>query len=138
MNAFFTRADAPETVEVNNPPTVKEGETVRMTCSSDAHPAVSSYEWYDDKGARLHTGQEFLLQNVSRHHSALYCVANNTEGQSKSSPVHLNVLCKSTDRLRPHQTQCLKQSDLQNVFPHFLFQMLLIFKPIPPASWRWR
>lgn len=83
-------------VEVDYQPTVREGESVLMTCSGDAHPAVSSYEWYDGNGARLHTRQEFVLQNVSRHQSALYCTASNTEGRSKSSPVLLNVLCKST------------------------------------------
>ncbi|XP_075882320.1 B-cell receptor CD22 isoform X2 [Nelusetta ayraudi] len=83
---------APVNVEVEHQPTVREGESVRMTCSGDAHPAVSSYEWYDGNGARLHTRQEFVLQNVSRHQSALYCTASNTEGRGKSSPVLLNVL----------------------------------------------
>lgn len=70
-----------------------------MNCSCDAHPPVSSYQWHNDMGEPLHEGNIFLLSNVSRNHTGgLYCTATNTEGQGRSSPVHLNVLCKSTMR----------------------------------------
>lgn len=94
---FCLRADAPVNVKVEYQSTVKEGEEVRMDCSGDAHPPVSSYEWYNVTGARLYTGKVFVLQNVSRHHSEeLYCTAINKLGRGNSNPVHLDVLCKFT------------------------------------------
>lgn len=87
--------DAPVNVKVDYKSDVKEGEAVQLKCSSDAHPPASSYEWHNEIGVRLHQGRIYMLPNVSRHHTgALYCTANNTLGQGKSSPVQLNVLCK--------------------------------------------
>lgn len=81
-------------VKVEYKSDVKEGEAVRLTCSSDAHPAVSSYEWHNETGARLYRGKVVMLPNVSRHHTeVLYCAAINEVGQGKSSLVHLSVLC---------------------------------------------
>ncbi|XP_071326798.1 B-cell receptor CD22-like isoform X1 [Trachinotus anak] len=83
---------APVNVKVEYKSEVKEGEAVQLKCSSDAHPPASSYEWHNEKGAQLHQGNLYTLQNVSRHISALYCTAINTEGRGKSSPVQLSVL----------------------------------------------
>ncbi|KAG8010163.1 Myelin-associated glycoprotein [Nibea albiflora] len=82
---------APLNVKVQYKSDVKEGEFVRLKCSSDAHPPAGSYEWHNETGAKLHQGNVFEL-NVSRHHTGgLYCTANNTEGQGKSEPVQFNV-----------------------------------------------
>ncbi|KAM9352797.1 B-cell receptor CD22-like [Symphorus nematophorus] len=82
---------APVNVNVEYKSEVKEGEDVRLKCSSDAHPPASSYEWHN--GAQLYQGKIFMLPNVSRHHTGdLYCTAINTIGRSKSHPVQLNVL----------------------------------------------
>lgn len=90
-----SHADAPVNVEVEYESDVKEGEAVRLNCSSDAHPRASIYEWHNETGARLYQGNVFMLPNVSRHHTgALYCTAINIVGRGKSSPVRLNVLCK--------------------------------------------
>ncbi|XP_036929697.1 sialoadhesin-like isoform X1 [Acanthopagrus latus] len=79
-------------VKVEYKSDVKEGEAVHLTCSSDANPPASSYEWRNEIGAMLHQGNVFMLPNVSRQHTgALYCTATNTIGQGKSSPVQLNV-----------------------------------------------
>lgn len=76
---------------------VKEGEAVRLKCSSDANPPASSFKWQNESGAPLHQGNIYMLPNISRQHTgALYCTATNTIGQRKSSPVRLNVLCKYT------------------------------------------
>lgn len=96
---FCLSADAPVNVKVEYQSIVKEGEDVQMNCSGDAHPPVSSYEWYNVTGAQLYTGKVFVLQNVSRHHSGeLYCTAISKLGRGNSSPVHLDVLCKFTRR----------------------------------------
>lgn len=73
---------------------VREGQTVDLTCSSDANPPASSYEWQNETGARLYQGNLYILPNISRHLGALYCTAINEEGRDTSSPIRLNVLCK--------------------------------------------
>ncbi|XP_041648565.1 myelin-associated glycoprotein-like isoform X1 [Cheilinus undulatus] len=83
---------APLNVKVEYESDVKEGESVRLKCSSDANPPASSFDWSNETGAQLHHGKVYMLHNVSRHTGALYCTANNTVGQGKSSPVHLSVL----------------------------------------------
>ncbi|XP_051261490.1 B-cell receptor CD22-like isoform X7 [Dicentrarchus labrax] len=93
VTLFLPVNNAPVNVRVEHESAVKEGETVQLTCSSDAHPPASSYEWYNETGARLHQGNVFRLPNVSRHHSGtLYCTAINEVGRGNSSLVQLNVL----------------------------------------------
>ncbi|XP_033182279.1 sialoadhesin-like [Anabas testudineus] len=82
---------APVNVKVDYKSHVKEGETVQLTCSSEANPPAKSYLWKNEAGARLHQGQSYKLINVSRHTGALYCTAINTVGKRRSSPVQLNV-----------------------------------------------
>ncbi|XP_069549460.1 myelin-associated glycoprotein, partial [Brachyistius frenatus] len=85
---------APVNVKVEYNSDLKEGETVRLKCSSDAHPPASSYEWQNETGAQLYTGSIYMVPNVSRHtRETFYCTAINEEGRVKSSPVQLNVLC---------------------------------------------
>lgn len=81
---------APLNVKVEYKSNVKEGENVRLKCTSDALPA-SSFEWHNNTGAQLHKGNLYVLKNVSRHTGALYCIAINKMGQGRSSPVKLNV-----------------------------------------------
>ncbi|CAK6960436.1 myelin-associated glycoprotein-like isoform X1 [Scomber scombrus] len=81
---------APVNVKVEYQLNVKEGEAVRLKCTSDARPA-SSFEWHNATGTQVHKEDIYMLKNVSRHTGALYCVATNTMGQGRSSPVQLNV-----------------------------------------------
>ncbi|XP_047197019.1 sialoadhesin-like isoform X2 [Hippoglossus stenolepis] len=83
---------APVNVRVEYKSDVEEGEAVQLTCTSDAHPPASSYEWFSETGAQLHQGNLYTMPNVSRHMGALYCTAINTVGRGKSSPVRLTVL----------------------------------------------
>lgn len=94
MNCFH--ADAPLNVKVQYKSDVKEGEVVQLKCSSEAHPPAHSYEWHNETGAKLYQGNVFMLNVSRRHTGAVYCTANNTEGQGKSKPVQFNVLCKLT------------------------------------------
>ncbi|XP_034409170.1 myelin-associated glycoprotein-like isoform X2 [Cyclopterus lumpus] len=88
----LTVKHAPVNVNIEHKSDVKEGEAVRLRCSSDAHPPASSYQWHNETGAQLHQGKVFTLPNVSRHTGALFCTAINAVGQGKSNPLRLNVL----------------------------------------------
>ncbi|XP_050931815.1 Schwann cell myelin protein isoform X4 [Lates calcarifer] len=83
---------APVNVKVEHKSDVKEGEDVLLNCSCDANPSASRYEWHNENGFLLYEGSHFKLPNVSRHTGAFYCIAHNTIGQGKSSPVQLRVL----------------------------------------------
>ncbi|XP_037308951.2 sialic acid-binding Ig-like lectin 5 [Pungitius pungitius] len=83
---------APVNVNIDHKSEVTEGEAVRLSCSCDAHPPASSYQWSDETGAKLHQGNVYVLPNVSRHTGALFCTAINEIGRGKSNPVRLNVL----------------------------------------------
>ncbi|MEQ2289334.1 hypothetical protein AMECASPLE_031859, partial [Ameca splendens] len=82
---------APVNVNVNYNSDVKEGETVALTCSSEAHPPVSRYEWHNATGAQISQGNLYIVSNVSRNIGAMYCTAINAEGQVKSRSVQLKV-----------------------------------------------
>ncbi|KAL6484145.1 hypothetical protein MHYP_G00061900 [Metynnis hypsauchen] len=71
-----------------------EGDSVTLTCSSDADPPVLSYSWFNQSSdVELGTGQSYSITNISSQHSGLYyCTAQNQLGQSRSEPSRLDVL----------------------------------------------
>ncbi|XP_032410158.1 myelin-associated glycoprotein-like [Xiphophorus hellerii] len=83
---------APLNVNIEYKVDVKEGEIVDLTCSSEAHPPVSRYEWHNETGAKISQGNLYIVSNVSRTIGAMYCAAINDEGKNVSRPVQLNVL----------------------------------------------
>ncbi|XP_076876063.1 B-cell receptor CD22-like [Brachyhypopomus gauderio] len=73
-----------------------EGDSVILTCSSDANPPVLTYSWFKQRAAAdtlLGTGQNYSITNISSQHSGLYyCTAHNQLGQHNSTTVLLDVL----------------------------------------------
>ncbi|XP_053472447.1 sialoadhesin [Ictalurus furcatus] len=73
-----------------------EGDSVTLSCSSDANPPVLTYSWFKQRAAAdtlLTTGQNYSISNISSQHSGLYyCTAHNQLGQHNSTPTLLDVL----------------------------------------------
>ncbi|KAF5893404.1 B-cell receptor CD22-like, partial [Clarias magur] len=73
-----------------------EGDSVTLSCSSDANPPVLTYSWFKQRTAEdtlLTTDQNYSISNISSQHSGLYyCTAHNQLGQHSSTPTHLDVL----------------------------------------------
>ncbi|KAG9271774.1 hemicentin-1-like [Astyanax mexicanus] len=72
-----------------------EGDSVTLTCSSDADPPVLTFNWFKQRPAAdesLGTGQNYSITNISSQHSGLYyCTALNQLGQHSSAPARLDV-----------------------------------------------
>ncbi|KAG9271778.1 hypothetical protein AMEX_G14750 [Astyanax mexicanus] len=72
-----------------------EGDSVTLTCSSDADPPVLTFSWFKQRPAAnktLGTGQNYSITNISSQHSGLYyCTALNQLGQHSSAPARLDV-----------------------------------------------
>ncbi|XP_058237417.1 B-cell receptor CD22-like [Hemibagrus wyckioides] len=73
-----------------------EGDSVTLSCSSDANPPVLTYSWFKQSAAAdtlLTTGQNYSISNISSQDSGLYyCTAHHQLGNHTSTPTHLDVL----------------------------------------------
>ncbi|XP_054855584.1 myelin-associated glycoprotein-like isoform X2 [Eublepharis macularius] len=83
-------------VSVVGNPTLKEGDSVTLRCSSHSNPPTLSYRWFFGprkaplKGAG--TGPAVKLTNVTRDSGPYYCVAENDVGMGEDSlPTYLDV-----------------------------------------------
>ncbi|KAM9494287.1 B-cell receptor CD22-like [Clarias gariepinus] len=87
-----------------------EGDSVTLSCSSDANPPVLNYTWFRQRAAAdtlLTTGQTFSISNISSQHSGLYyCTAHNQLGQHNSTPTLLDVLLYDLASLTPLFLDC--------------------------------
>ncbi|KAG5278361.1 hypothetical protein AALO_G00098120 [Alosa alosa] len=74
---------------------LQEGDSVTLTCSSDANPPVHNYTWYRKHGSEsawIGRGQTYSITNISAEHSGLYyCKAENKHGSSDSNATFLDV-----------------------------------------------
>ncbi|XP_062392409.1 B-cell receptor CD22-like [Sardina pilchardus] len=75
---------------------VVEGNSMTLTCSSEANPPVHTYTWYKRSGAassEMGVGQNYSISNMTRGHSgAYYCQAENLRGSRNSTPIFVDVL----------------------------------------------
>ncbi|XP_067307726.1 myelin-associated glycoprotein isoform X2 [Pseudorasbora parva] len=82
----------PYNVNVVTKPSVKENDSVELTCSSNSNPPANSYQWFSLNGTLLGKGPTYQLEKVSRHTEAISCTAINTVGRNSSGPQKINVL----------------------------------------------
>ncbi|XP_031420772.1 sialic acid-binding Ig-like lectin 14 isoform X2 [Clupea harengus] len=72
-------------------PSVLENRSIELRCSAKGNPAVHSYQWRNENGS-LHTqGHILTLHNVTRLTQAISCATRNSEGETTSRPVKVNV-----------------------------------------------
>ncbi|XP_041959764.1 B-cell receptor CD22-like isoform X3 [Alosa sapidissima] len=75
---------------------VVEGNSVTLTCSSEANPPVHTYTWYQRRGAlssEIGVGQNYSISNMTYGDSgAYYCQAENVKGSRNSTPIFVDVL----------------------------------------------
>ncbi|XP_031418473.1 B-cell receptor CD22-like [Clupea harengus] len=75
-----------------------EGDSVTLTCSSDANPPAQNYTWYkekEDQSSPVGSSQNIIFANISSEQSGLYyCEAGNEIGQNRSPVVQISVTCK--------------------------------------------
>ncbi|XP_029595844.1 sialoadhesin [Salmo trutta] len=72
---------------------IVEGNSVTLTCSSDANPPVDKYTWYKKNVASPKaSGQSYSITNISSEdRGEYYCEAENKYGCLNSSPVFVDV-----------------------------------------------
>ncbi|XP_049326840.1 B-cell receptor CD22-like [Astyanax mexicanus] len=75
---------------------IVEGDSVTLSCSSDANPPFLSYSWFNQREPAetpLTTEQNYIITSISSQNSGFYyCTAHNQLGHHSSTPIHLNVL----------------------------------------------
>ncbi|XP_065130598.1 B-cell receptor CD22-like [Paramisgurnus dabryanus] len=78
-------------ISVNPSGEIVEGDSVNLTCSSDANPPVHEYNWFKENKT-VASGQTYIISKIRSDHSGKYkCKSSNELGQ-KYSAVTLNVL----------------------------------------------
>ncbi|KAL6460678.1 hypothetical protein MHYP_G00306440 [Metynnis hypsauchen] len=90
--------DGPKRVEVFSGPFggIIEGDSVTLTCSSEANPPVENYTWFKRSGTadlKIGTGQNYTIEHISIEDSYKYkCEASNTHGSAFSEYTPLDIL----------------------------------------------
>ncbi|XP_052384010.1 B-cell receptor CD22-like isoform X6 [Oncorhynchus keta] len=86
---------APKSTSVSVSPAgeIVEGNSVTLTCSSDANPPVDKYTWYKKNvTSPKASGQSYSITNIiSEDRGEYYCEAENKYGRLTSSPVFVDV-----------------------------------------------
>ncbi|KAL2101293.1 hypothetical protein ACEWY4_003054 [Coilia grayii] len=72
-------------------PSVLENGSTELRCSAVGNPVVSSYRWSSESGRPPTQGAALTLPRVSRNSPAIRCIASNSEGESTSRAMTINV-----------------------------------------------
>ncbi|KAL2086266.1 hypothetical protein ACEWY4_017325 [Coilia grayii] len=75
------------------PGVIQKGDTVTLTCSSDANPPVENYTWFKvNQSTSVGSGQQYSISNIRSEDAGLYyCEARNEHGAENSSAVSITV-----------------------------------------------
>ena len=79
-------------ISISPPGIIVEGDSVTLTCSSDANPPVHNYTWYKKTGSDsilIATWNSSSFPLVSGNGGLYYCVAHNEYGSHKSSEIEV-------------------------------------------------
>uniref|UniRef100_A0AAY5F1V7 Ig-like domain-containing protein n=1 Tax=Electrophorus electricus TaxID=8005 RepID=A0AAY5F1V7_ELEEL len=111
-----------------SPPRV-EGDSVTLTCSSEANPPVLTYSWFKAAAdTLLATGQNYSISSISSQHSGLYyCNAHNQLGQHNSTTTLLDVLCRCS--LLCVILLCYEYNKLNDILSVFILIPVLLLRP---------
>ncbi|KAL1281684.1 hypothetical protein QQF64_000487 [Cirrhinus molitorella] len=90
----------PKSVSVSISPSaeVVEGDSVTLSCSSDANPPALNFSWFKEKQtSAFGSGQTFSISSVNSNHSGCYyCEAQNKYGSRRSASVSVTVKERSS------------------------------------------
>uniref|UniRef100_A0A3B3Z2Y4 Ig-like domain-containing protein n=1 Tax=Poecilia mexicana TaxID=48701 RepID=A0A3B3Z2Y4_9TELE len=93
----FFPPDAPEflSAKLISSGQITEGQSVTLTCSSDANPAAK-YTWRKNNNQSVVSkDQQFVLSSIlSSDSGQYYCTAQNELGEKTSGPVSVQVTCE--------------------------------------------
>ncbi|XP_063065482.1 sialoadhesin-like, partial [Engraulis encrasicolus] len=72
---------------------IDEGNSVTLTCTSDANPPVHTYTWYNvNRKKPIGSGQNYIINHIRAGDSGqYYCRVENSIGSSNSALSHVNV-----------------------------------------------
>ncbi|XP_018601024.1 B-cell receptor CD22-like [Scleropages formosus] len=84
-------------VTINSPGAIVEGDSVSLTCNSNANPPVHNYTWYKiSESGPIQMERRLMFNSVGlRDSGQYYCLVRNKHGEHRSCPVALIVLAKS-------------------------------------------
>ncbi|KAK2909377.1 hypothetical protein Q8A67_005214 [Cirrhinus molitorella] len=85
----------PKSVSVSISPSAElvEGDSVTLSCSSDANPPALNFSWFkENQASAVGSGQSFSISSFNSSHSGrYYCEAQNKYGSERSASVSVTV-----------------------------------------------
>lgn len=122
---ILSQSDPPYNVNVVTRASVKENDSVELSCSSNSNPPANSYQWFSSNGTMLAKSPTYKLERVSRQTENISCTAFNTEGNNSSAPRKLNIL---------YPPEIKSQSSCQS---KILTACVCIVDSNPPSEVKW-
>lgn len=91
----FVDTDAPKDTRAEiSPSSIKERQTVTLTCSAKGHPEPT-FAWFKNEDIMFSEAQWNIISIADSQSGTYSCEAQNKHGTTKSQPVVIDVLCES-------------------------------------------
>ncbi|XP_016139821.1 B-cell receptor CD22-like [Sinocyclocheilus grahami] len=80
-------------VSITGSAEIVEGDSVTLSCSSDANPPALNFSWFkENQSSAVGSGQSFSISSFNSSHSGCYyCEAQNQHGSKRSESVSVSV-----------------------------------------------